>query len=265
VGDAVGVDGVPGPDGYEGLRDAMSAILAVSGSIGDAAIVIRGKLGQDAAVKAVLDPAFDIPVPDRVMAIARLAGSGEYAGIERALSALEAVGIPRMSAWVAADGHPDARLLKEPGICFGRRSDGGKINLLSDKHRGKFFSASLALSGGNGGKRVMETMGDGFVVPGDFYINRVASEFALPSRLRVGGILCISESRKFVSLPPGLEVFGELKLVNVPSWNRSIPDDAIVHGRVFTPCHPDPKGITLHDWRIAHPKGVEPPVEPEVS
>jgi hypothetical protein len=73
----------------------------------------------------------------------------------------------------------------------------------------------------------------------------------LPDGLKVGGDLRVDFS-DLVSLPRGLVVGGRLDLMNQPSWDGEIPEDARIGGCVFTDrAH----GVTLAEWRAKFPEG----------
>jgi hypothetical protein len=73
---------------------------------------------------------------------------------------------------------------------------------------------------------------------------------SLPDGLEVMGDLALYGSR-IAHLPQGLRVGGNLDLTGCGAWNRTIPADTMVGGRVFT----GRIGLRLEAWRKRFPEG----------
>lgn len=89
-------------------------------------------------------------------------------------------------------------------------------------------------------------------------IRRRAWIRGLPAGLSIDGNLNLYCCKTFRSLSERIRVRGDLWLLECPAWDGRIPPDAQVSCKVFTDWHP--AGITLMEWRSAHPDGEAPAV-----
>jgi hypothetical protein len=125
----------------------------------------------------------------------------------------------------------------------------------------KINSSGILLLGARGGKGGWEGWPDGLrIVPTGVCLKYVGStcRIDLPNGLVVAGDLDLDTSLKpspIRKLPSALKVFGSLWMMSSSGWDREIPVDAWVGGRIYTEeflpeeTWKNNQGCTLADWR----------------
>jgi hypothetical protein len=215
-------------------------------------------------------------------------------GICGALSALEATGLSHWDALLELvdNGVPvrDIPYLDRIPEDVIRRFDSvdEAVIAITDLAKTEKVGANAALNAYLSGRKVqslylrgmwVKSLPEGLGVSGKLEV-AFTSITTLPSGIRIGGHLNL-EGSDIRSLPEGLALGGglnlhrtlirtlplglrvglepmlrmlaKLDLRECPEWDGHIPEDAEILGMVVTDMHP--RGITLKDWRTAHPYG----------
>ena len=95
------------------------------------------------------------------------------------------------------------------------------------------------------------TLPPGLAINGALSFSYCNSLSALPTGLKVEEELSIQGCPTFESLPLEFQIGGDVEIRDCTSWNGRIPACAKIGGRIITDGHPE--GISLADWREAHP------------
>jgi hypothetical protein len=111
----------------------------------------------------------------------------------------------------------------------------------------------------------LRSLPEGLAVAGDMHLEGDVGLTSLPDGLSVGGDLWLAGSG-LRSLPKGLRVDGDVNLMKCPRWDRRIPPDARIGGKIHSdwglpkndPTPMSDRALTLAEWRSIHPEDEGP-------